>query len=72
MKKAYISFIIVALILSHAACALIAYAWCSLEWAAKYEGASAPPGISLIYAIPFAALVALCIALALYFKKKNK
>ena len=72
MKKAYVSFIIIALILSHAACALIAYAWCALEWAERYEGASAPPSVALIYAVPFAAAIALCIVLALYFKKKSK
>ena len=72
MKKLYLGFLIVALILSHAACALVAYAWCSLEWAGQYHGTSAPPSVALAYGIPFVAAIALCIAFAVYFKKKMK
>ena len=64
--------VVVALGLSHAACALVAYAWCALEWAGQYQGASAPPSVALAYGIPFVAAIALCIAFAVYFKKKMK
>lgn len=61
-----------ALILSHAMCACVAWEYCSLLWAGRYAGASAPAYIALFLAIPFGIAIAACLFLAGYFRKKGK
>ena len=49
-----------------------AYGWCTLKRGGRYEGWSFPAWAASLYAIPFAAGIAACIAPALYFRRKAK
>ena len=42
-----------ALLLSHLMCAVVAYAYCTLEWGGRYAGYSAAPSAALVYLIPY-------------------
>ena len=58
MKSLSKIFAALAIILSDAMCAAVAYNYSSLVWAGKYAGASAPPEVSFVLAIPFAIAIA--------------
>ena len=59
-----------AILLSDAMCAVVAYNYCDMLWGIKYVGYSAPAWTALLTAIPFAIGIAVCILLALFFKKR--
>lgn len=48
------------LALSSAMCAIIAYSYCSLKYAALYEGASAPASTAFLYLVPFLPAIIIC------------
>ena len=52
-----------ALVLSHSMCAAVAWEYCSLLWAGRYAGASAPAWTALLLAIPFILAIAVCLIL---------
>lgn len=57
-------FTILAILLSDILCAAVAYNYCGLQWAGRYEGASAPPETAFLLAIPYAVGILLCLGLA--------
>lgn len=59
------------LALSHAMCACVAWEYCSLRWAGRYAGASAPAYTALFLAIPFGAAIAVCLAAAHFLQKRH-
>ena len=71
MKTASRIFAALAILLSDAMCAYVAYAYCDLEWAGKYAGASAPASTAFLFAIPFAIAIVICAALSIIFKRKS-
>ena len=63
-------FKIAAVLLSDAMCAVVAYTYCDIKWGIRYAGYSAPVSVAFALAIPFLIGIAVCILLALFFKKK--
>lgn len=70
MKNLSAAFFILAVILSDIMCAVVAYNYCNLTWGIKYAGYSAPAETAFLTAVPFAAAIAVCVILALYFRRK--
>ncbi len=60
-----------ALVLSHAMCACVAWEYCSLLWAGRYAGASAPAYTALFLAVPFIIAIAACLTAASFIKKRS-
>jgi hypothetical protein len=71
MKQLSICFWVLAALLSYIMCAVVAYNYCDMIWGIKYAAYSAPAWTALLSAIPFAIGIVVCIALALFFKKKS-
>lgn len=72
MKKLWILFIVLAVILSDVMCAVVAYSYCDLIWGGKYAGYSAPPSTAFAFAIPFLIAIAVCLAVAYVLRKRGK
>ena len=72
MKNLSILFTILALLLSHVTCAVVAYNYCELLWCGQYGGCSAPAYVALFLAIPYGIGIAACSILAVFFHKKSK
>lgn len=72
MKKWSYAFIVVAMILSHTMCALVAYTYCNMTWLAKNGMTSAPAHVAFLDAVPFGIGIAVCIVAAFILKKKQK
>ena len=70
MKTLSTVFRILAVLLSDVMCAVVAYNYCDMVWGIKYAGYSAPASTAFLTAIPFAIAIAVCIVLALFFRKK--
>ena len=70
MKKLSVCFWALALLLSNIMCAVVAWNYCDMLWGIKYAGYSAPASTAFLSAIPFVVGIAICIVLALFFKKK--
>ena len=71
MKKLGYLFAIIALLLSHIMCAVVAYNYAHMRCAIEHCGNSAPAGVAFIYAIPFALLILISVILSVYFFKKQ-
>lgn len=65
-------FAALAILLSDAMCASVAYGYCDLQWCGQYAGCSAPPSIALLYGIPYGAGIIICCVLAWSFHKKRQ
>ena len=63
-------FIVLAVLLSDAMCAVVSHEYCALQWGGRYAGWSAPPSTAFLYAVPFAAGIAFCVAISWLFHKK--
>ena len=72
MKTLSAVFFILAVILSDIMCAVVAYNYCNMMWGIKYAGYSAPAETAFLAAVPFAASIAVCVILALYFRRRIK
>ena len=70
MKVLSTVFWILAVLLSDVMCAVVAYNYCDMVWGIKYAGYSAPKWTAFLPATPFVIAIAVCIVLALFFKKK--
>ena len=70
MKTLSSVFWVLAVLLSDVMCAIVAYNYCDMVWGIRYAGYSAPAWTAFMVAIPFAVAIAVCIVLALFFKKK--
>ena len=53
MRLLYRLCLLIAVILSHIMCGVVAYNYCDMEWKIKVAGNSAPASIAYLYAIPF-------------------
>ena len=71
MKRLSRLFAVLTLLLSHTMCAVVAYNYGYLLHGA-YVGTSAPAYVAFFYAIPFLALMAICLALFALFRKKSR
>ena len=71
MKKLSRLFFALALLLSHAMCAVVAYNYGYLLYG-PLIGTSAPAYVAFFYAIPFLAAIAICLALSVVFFKKSR
>lgn len=71
MGKISVCFLVLAVLLSHVMCAVVAYRYSEMLWGIKYAGYSAPAWTALLLAIPFVIGIAVCIALAIIFKKEG-
>ena len=71
MKRMSICCWVLAALLSDIMCAVVAWNYCSMLWGIKYAGYSAPASTAFLLAIPFVIGIAICIALALFLKKKS-
>ena len=60
MKLLYRFCLLIAIILSHIMCAVVAYNYCNMEWHIKVGGTSAPVEIAYLHAIPFVIGIVLC------------
>lgn len=72
MKKLWILFIVLAVILSDVMCAVVAYSYCDLVWGGKYAGYSAPASTAFVFAVPFLIAIAVCLIVAYLLWKKGK
>lgn len=72
MKKISVGFGALAILLSDIMCAVVSYNYCAMQWCGRYAGCSAPPSIAFLLAIPYAIGIAVCVALAVVFRKKSK
>ncbi|MBR5437410.1 MAG: hypothetical protein IKV21_00685 [Clostridia bacterium] len=72
MKKLWILFTALALLLSHFMCIFVAYNYRGFLCAIEHEGFSAPADIVFLYAIPFVAAIVLFAVLAVRFYKKGR
>ena len=70
MKKLYIIFGVLAVLLSDIMCAVVAYNYCDLLWGGQYAGYSAPASTAFVYAIPFVIGIIVCVVLAIVFRRK--
>lgn len=70
MKKLFVLFGLLAVLLSNVMCAVVAYNYCSLTWCGQYAGCSAPANTAFLLAIPYLVGMIACIVLALLFRKK--
>ena len=57
-------FILLAVLLSDAMCAVVAYNYRAMECCAAHMGCSAPPDVAFLYAMPFLTGIVICLALA--------
>lgn len=72
MKLLYRLCLLIAVILSHIMCVVVAYNYCDMEWKLKVGGNSAPANLAYLYAVPFVIGITSCIIGAFYFKKKTR
>lgn len=71
MKKTSRIFIILALILSHLMCIVVASNYTSMLCGIEHKGFSAPASTAFVYAVPFIIGIIICVLLAFFFKKKS-
>ena len=71
MKKISNIFILLAIILSDVMCAVVAYAYCSMECGIKHAGYSAPAYVAFLYVIPYGIGIIACIIIAMVFRKRE-
>lgn len=72
MKKLFILFTALAIILSDVMCATVASIYTDVCWGMKYAGYSAGPDIAFVIAIPFLIAIVICVILAIVFYRKYK
>lgn len=72
MKILSTVFAVLALVLSHTMCAVVAYGYCDLTWGSQYAGYSASADTAFCFAIPYLIGIAVCGVLAAIFQKKSR
>ena len=65
-------FTVIALILSHTMCAVVAFEYCNNLWSIEYKGFSAPADVAFINVIPYGVGIIICVVLALVFNSKAR
>lgn len=61
-----------AVLLSDAMCAVVAFAYCDMLWGIRYACYSAPASVAFLYAIPFLAGIAVCLLAAFLLYRKSR
>lgn len=64
-------FWLMALVLSHYMCAVVAFNYCNMFYMGKYEGFSAPPDTAFLLSVPFLIGIIVCIAVAIILHRKS-
>ena len=72
MKKLSNLFIILAILMSDAMCAFVAYSYRDMLRGIDHMGYSAPASVAFLHAIPFGVAIIVCIVLACIFRRKVK
>jgi len=67
-----ISFVLVALILSHVMCASVAFAYCNMLWGIQYAGYSAPAGVAFLLILPYMLGIIAALVMAYVFWRKYR
>ena len=70
MNKLSRIFTVLAIVLSHTMCFVVAYCYRDMLCGIEHTGYSAPAGTAFLYAIPFLAGIIVCVILAIKFRKK--
>lgn len=70
MKKLSYLFATLAVVLSNIMCAVVAYTYRDILCGIEHAGFSAPADMAFLYAVPFIAVIMLCVLLAIRFHKK--
>lgn len=70
MKKLSALFVLLAILLSDAMCAVVAYNYRAMLCEIEHGFTSSPASVAFLFAIPFAIGIFLCAALAIIFTKK--
>ena len=65
-----ITFIIIALVISHIMCIHITYAYSNMLWGIEHAGYSAPVDVAFFLIIPYMAGIIVSLAIALAFRKR--
>ena len=65
-------FVLLALLLSHAMCAVVAYHYSALQFSIEHLGFSAPANIAFLLAVPFGMGIAVCLLLAWRFHRRAR
>ncbi|MGM9618553.1 MAG: hypothetical protein ACI3W8_01765 [Oscillospiraceae bacterium] len=65
-------FAVLALLLSHTMCAVVAYEYCALDWGGRCALTSFPPSTAFLLAVPYGCGILLCALLALFFRRGAK
>lgn len=65
-------FICLAVLMSDVMCAAVAYSYCDMQWGIRYGGYSAPASVAFLLAIPYAAGIVICAALAWFFHRRYR
>ena len=71
MKKISCILIAIAILLSDVMFFVVAYAFRGMLCGIEHSGFSAPAATSFLYAIPFLILIAVCVIVAFYLKKRQ-
>ena len=70
MKTLSVIFWILAVLLSDVMCMVTGYQYCDMQWGIRYAGYSAPAWTAFLSGIPFVVGIAVCVVLALFFRRK--
>ena len=70
-KRLRAVFLILAVLLSNAMCAVVAYSCCELQWGARFAGYSAPFKTAFLYALPYTAGIIICLVIARLLKGRD-
>ena len=71
-KTLAISFVLVALILSHVMCASVAFAYCTMLWGIQYAGYSAPADVAFLLILPYMLGIIAALVIAYVFWKNYR
>ena len=71
VRRLWMFWLVLAVLLSVVMCAVVGFAYSDMLWGIRYAGYSAPAGVAFLYAVPFLAGIALCVALAVFSGQKN-
>lgn len=72
MKRLSKLFLVLAVLLSDAMCATVAFNYCDIVWGIRYAGYSAPVYVAYLTGIPYAIGIIICLIVARILKKKAK
>ena len=63
-------FVALAILLSNAMCATVAYNYCNMQWGIRYAAYSAPASVAFLFIIPYGIGILVCAILAWFFSKR--